>query len=129
MAIPRLEKQNIIEALNFIDKNGVPNYNVGNKYVLVSESGKKYPLKYVLAVADHLANGVDISIKSFNSDEVKKYLESQGFTVENKQQEKFELQPRQSEREYVSGETLYVWGHQYFLQVEYQKVYVITYIM
>ncbi len=91
MAIPRLEKQNIIEALNFIDKNGVPNYNVGNKYVLVSESGKKYPLKYVLAVADHLANGVDISIKSFNSDEVKKYLESQGFTVENKQQEKFEL--------------------------------------
>jgi predicted metal-dependent hydrolase len=32
---------------------------------------------------------------------------------------KFELQPRQSVREYVSGETLYVWGKQYFLQVEY----------
>ena len=38
-----------------------------------------------------------------------------------KQQEKFELQPRQSEREYVSGETIYVWGHQYFLQVEYNQ--------
>ena len=38
-----------------------------------------------------------------------------------KQQEKFELQPRQSEREYVSGETLYVCGHQYFLQVEYNQ--------
>ena len=36
-----------------------------------------------------------------------------------KQQEKFELQPRQSERQYVSGETLYVWGRQYFLRVEY----------
>ena len=36
-----------------------------------------------------------------------------------KQQEKFQLQPRQSERQYVSGETLYVWGKQYFLQVEY----------
>ena len=36
-----------------------------------------------------------------------------------KQQTKFETQPRQSEREYVSGETLYVWGRQYFLQVEY----------
>ena len=36
-----------------------------------------------------------------------------------KQQAKFEAQPRQSEREYVSGETLYVWGRQYFLQVEY----------
>lgn len=38
-----------------------------------------------------------------------------------KQQEKFEQQPRQSEREYVSGETLYVWGHQYYLQVEYNQ--------
>ena len=36
-----------------------------------------------------------------------------------KQQEVFEKQPRQSERQYVSGETLYVWGVQYFLQVEY----------
>lgn len=36
-----------------------------------------------------------------------------------KQQTKFEDQPRQSQREYVSGETLYVWGKQYFLQVEY----------
>ena len=36
-----------------------------------------------------------------------------------KQQERFQQQPRQSERQYVSGETLYVWGKQYFLQVEY----------
>lgn len=32
---------------------------------------------------------------------------------------KFENQPRQWEREYVSGETLYVWGKQYYLQTEY----------
>lgn len=36
-----------------------------------------------------------------------------------KQVAKFESQPRQSEREYVSGETLYVWGKQYYLQTEY----------
>ena len=36
-----------------------------------------------------------------------------------KQQDHFQQQPRQSERQYVSGETLYVWGKQYFLQVEY----------
>lgn len=36
-----------------------------------------------------------------------------------KQQEKFANQPRQSERQYVSGETLYFWGKQYFLQVDY----------
>lgn len=34
-----------------------------------------------------------------------------------KQIEKFETQARQSEREHVSGETLYVWGKQYYLQV------------
>lgn len=38
-----------------------------------------------------------------------------------KQREKFQQQPRQSERQYVSGETLYVWGRQYFLQVEYSS--------
>lgn len=36
-----------------------------------------------------------------------------------KQQAKFEQQPRQAARHFVSGETLYVWGKQYFLQVEY----------
>jgi len=36
-----------------------------------------------------------------------------------KQVAKFDDQPRQSEREYVSGETLYVWGKQYYLQTVY----------
>ena len=36
-----------------------------------------------------------------------------------KQQERFKNQPRQSERQYVSGESFYVLGKQYFLQVEY----------
>jgi predicted metal-dependent hydrolase len=36
-------------------------------------------------------------------------------------QEKFAGQPRQAERRYVSGETLYLWGRQYFLQVSYAK--------
>ena len=34
-----------------------------------------------------------------------------------RQQEKFEKQPRQTEREYVSGEAFYVWGRQYYLLV------------
>jgi len=36
-----------------------------------------------------------------------------------KQIGKFDSQSRQSEREYVSGETLYVWGKQYYLQTEH----------
>ena len=38
-----------------------------------------------------------------------------------KQQEKFLAQPRQTERQFVSGETMYIWGKQYFLQVEYSN--------
>jgi predicted metal-dependent hydrolase len=36
-----------------------------------------------------------------------------------RQVEKFDNQPRQSQREYISGETLYVWGKQYYLRTEY----------
>ncbi|EPR08131.1 M48 family metallopeptidase [Ruminiclostridium papyrosolvens] len=36
-----------------------------------------------------------------------------------RQVEKFDSQPRQSPREYISGETLYVWGKQYYLRTEY----------
>ena len=91
MAIPKLKKQNIIDALKFIDEKGVPDHNASVKYALVSGAGKKYPPKYVVAVADHLANSTDISTTGFNAVEAKNYLEGQGFTIETKQQEKFEL--------------------------------------
>ena len=91
MAIPRLKKQDILAALRFIDENGVPEHNVSTKYLLVSEDGKKYPPKYLVAVADHLANGTEISTESFSSVDAKNYLESIGFTIETKRQEKFEL--------------------------------------
>lgn len=80
--VPKLKKQNIIDALKFIDENGVPEHNTSVKYVLVSEDGKKYPPKYVVAVADHLANSTDISTESFNSVDAKNYLESLGFSIE-----------------------------------------------
>lgn len=91
MSIPKLKKQDIVHALKFIDENGIPEHNTSVKYLLVLDNGKKYPPKYVVAVADHLAHGTDISTASFNSVEAKNYLESQGFTIETKQQEKYEL--------------------------------------
>lgn len=91
MAIPKFKRQDIIDALKFIDENGVPGHNTSTKYVLVTEDGKMYPPKYVVAVADHLANDTEISTTGFNAVEAKNYLEGQGFNVETKQQEKFEL--------------------------------------
>lgn len=91
MAIPKFKKEYIIEALKYIDENGVPFHNQSTKYELVTDDGKRYPPKYVVAVSDHLANGVDISTDGYNAVEAKSYLENQGFTIEVKQQEKFEL--------------------------------------
>ena len=95
MAIQKLEEKslnkNVLEeALKYIDKNGVPFRNQSTTYELVTDDGKRFPPKYVLAVADHLANAVDISTDSFNSVEAKSYLEAKGFTIETKQEE-FEL--------------------------------------
>lgn len=86
MAVPKLSKQEIVNALKFIDEKGVPEHNVSMKYVLVSENGKTYPPKYVVAVADHLANGTDISTASFGSEDARNCLESMGFSIETKQQ-------------------------------------------
>jgi predicted metal-dependent hydrolase len=39
-----------------------------------------------------------------------------------KQQERFINQPRQSEREYVSGESVYLWGKRYRMEVVYSNI-------
>ncbi|MCD8347744.1 MAG: hypothetical protein LUD16_07275 [Lachnospiraceae bacterium] len=90
MAIPKIKLKDIMDALKYIDENGVPFHNQSTKYELVTESGRKYPPKYVIAVADHLANDTDISADGFNAVETKNFLQGQGFDIQTKQ-EKFEL--------------------------------------
>ena len=89
MAIPKLTEESINEALKYIDEHGVPWHNESTVYVLVAD-GKKYPPKYVIAVANHMANGKEISTQGYNAVEAKSYLESRGYTIEMKQ-EKYEL--------------------------------------
>lgn len=91
MAIPKIKEQDIIAALKYIDDNGVPFHNQSTKYELVTDDGKRYPPKYVVAVAAHIANGAEISVDGFNAVEAKNFLEGKGFTIEAKQQEKFQL--------------------------------------
>lgn len=90
MAIPNISKQNVVDALEFIDEHGVPFHNQSTKYELVAEGGKKYPPKYLIAVAAHIATGEEISTEGFNAVEAISYLRGQGFNIEVKQ-EKFEL--------------------------------------
>ena len=60
MAIPKINEEDITAAIKYIEENGVPEKNKSSRYVLVTEEGKQYPPKYVIAVANHLANGVNI---------------------------------------------------------------------
>ena len=85
MAVPKIRKQDVLDALDFIDRNGVPDHNTSVKYNLISDEGKKYPPKYVVAVADHLANGAEIKTDGFISTEAKRCLEGLGFNVETGQ--------------------------------------------
>lgn len=91
MAIPKLETEYILKALQYIDKNGVPPPHQSIKYELVTDEQKRYPPKYVIAIANHLANNTAISTDTFNAIEAKNYLKSQGFTIEAIQQENFKL--------------------------------------
>ena len=90
MAIPKISEQNIADALKYIDEKGAPFHNQSTKYELVTEDGKKYPPKYVIAVAAHIATGEEVDTEGFNAVEAKFYLQGQGFNIEVKQ-EKFEI--------------------------------------
>ena len=90
MAIPKISEQDIEAAFKYIDENGVPDKSKNTKYELVTESGAKYPPKYVIAVADHIANGSDFITDTFNAVEAKSFLETRGYMIELKQ-EKYEL--------------------------------------
>ena len=90
MAIPKISEQNIADALKYIDEKGAPFHNQSTKYELVTEDGKKYPPKYVIAVAAHIATGEEISTEGFNAVEAKSYLQGQGFNIKVKQ-EKIEM--------------------------------------
>lgn len=82
MSLPQFQKQDILKALDYIDKNGVPSHNESIKFSLVSDSGKKYPPKYVIAVASHLKSGMPISTDGFGPADAIKRLRSLDFSFD-----------------------------------------------
>ncbi len=90
MAIPKIDENSILEAFKFIDEHGVPDKNKSTQYALVTESGKEYPPKYVIAVANQIANGGEIVTDGYNAVEAKNYFETRGYQIKTKQV-KFEL--------------------------------------
>ena len=56
MSVPSVNKQDILNACKYIDEHGTPEINKSTKYDLVTDDGKKYPPKYVIAIANYLGN-------------------------------------------------------------------------
>ena len=81
MAIPNIPDGRIKEAFAYIDVHGVPWHHESTLYNVVSENGTKYPPKYVIAVANHLANGVEIKIKDSEIEFMKLFNMVGGKTV------------------------------------------------
>lgn len=95
MVIPKIEEQDIIDALKYIDENGVPFHNQSTKYELVSGEGKKYPPKYVIAVAAHIANGGKSRQRALTRSKLKTFLKLRASTLKqsSRKNSSFLLQP------------------------------------
>ena len=81
MAIPSITEEDVNAALKRIDDKLVPEGNPSLKYDLV-KNDRKYPPKYVIAVAIHIATGAAITTDGFNAFEARKRLEGLNFQVE-----------------------------------------------
>ena len=74
-------RNHVLEALAFINKNGVPGNRRSTKYYLYQD-GKSYPPKYVLSIATKFASGKELEPSEFNGgDETNTFLISLGFII------------------------------------------------
>ena len=80
MAIPELSQESINQALQYIDTNGVPPGYGSKTYDLIVD-GKKYPPKYVVAVARYLKDGTVIDTSDYNGVEAKNYFKARGYEI------------------------------------------------
>ena len=89
MAIPKnITVEKINQAIAYIDEHGFPDDNQSKKYDLITSSGKKYPPKYVIAVARAIENHAvvedKIIVKGFDGTEAWKKLDKLGFKIEKR---------------------------------------------
>lgn len=79
---PNICRDDIIQAMLKIDKNGVPRKRRIRKYFVLYEQ-KSYPCKLLISWANIYANGeeLDFNPRNFQTQSAKKLLEELEFTV------------------------------------------------
>jgi hypothetical protein len=76
-----VNRQNVYDALAFIDTNGVPSKRRSKKYDL-NEDGRLYPPKYVLSIATRFATGRELPSLEFSAGHpTNSFLISLGFVI------------------------------------------------
>lgn len=82
MPIPdNINRDHILKALGHIDENGIPNNRKATRYYLYHEN-KCYPPKYVISIANVLANKVELDPATFTGGkETNSFLMDRGFEI------------------------------------------------
>ena len=76
-----ITREHILEAIDAIDKAGVPKSREATKYGL-KHNYKLYPPKYVISIANRFTNGIELDPELFSGgDETNSYLELLGFQI------------------------------------------------
>ncbi|MCD1293520.1 hypothetical protein CUJ83_00730 [Methanocella sp. CWC-04] len=84
-------KENILESIKTIDKNGIPDDRRSKRYDLLFK-GKKYPPKYIISLANVFANGKELDSCEFNGGkESNRFLIKLGFNIVHKEREYCEI--------------------------------------
>ncbi|AEH25193.1 DUF7662 domain-containing protein [Pyrococcus yayanosii] len=82
MTIPKnITRDHVLEAIEEIDRNGIPKNRKSRVWFLVY-NGNRYPVKYVVELANKYANGELLPSSEFTSHEAARYLEKLGLVVE-----------------------------------------------
>ena len=76
--------RHVVEAMGIIDRMGVPNNRISNKFDLLYNNNK-YPPKYIISVANKIVNNTDLDTESYSGgDESNNFLIRLGFTIIDK---------------------------------------------
>ncbi len=81
-----ITKENIIHALEYIDRYGVPKNRESTKYKLKYKH-RNYPPKYVISIANKYANKIELKPSEFSGgNETNNFLINLGFKISDKNQ-------------------------------------------
>ena len=80
--IPKnISRENVLDSIKLIENEGIPKSRLSRKYNVVY-NGKLYPPKYLISVANKLANNIDLPPYEFNGGiETNTFLEKLGFEI------------------------------------------------